>query len=83
MADWRPLLVVVGRMVKYAREAQGLSQTALAARAGVHVKGVREIEHGRGNPAFPTLARLVRDGLRISPTDLIVAAEREVSEPAP
>lgn len=39
MPDWRPLLAIVGRQVKHEREARGMTQTALAERAGVRVGG--------------------------------------------
>ncbi len=83
MSDWRSLLAIVGRQVKHEREAQGMTQTALAERAGVRVARVREIEHGRGNPAFPALDHLVRIGLHIPLSDLIAAAEREASNELP
>ena len=83
MPDRRPLLVIVGRQVKQEREAQGMMQTTLAERAGMRVALLREIEHGRGNPAFPALDRLVRVGLRIPLSDLIAAAEREASNELP
>jgi hypothetical protein len=48
-----------GRMLRYARRSAGLSQRALAARAGVPQPAVARIERGRVSPSVDTLDRLL------------------------
>jgi len=53
-----------GRL-KALRAAAGLSQSALAERAGLSVSAVRQFEYGRREPAFGTLVKLAK-GLGVS-----------------
>src|SRR4051794_29657762 len=48
-----------GEMVRRIREAQGVSQQALARRAGTSQAAVSDIERGRGSPSFETVERLL------------------------
>jgi predicted nucleotidyltransferase/DNA-binding XRE family transcriptional regulator len=48
-----------GDLLREARKRSGLSQTELAARAGVTQSVVSEYEAGKRQPAVPTLARLL------------------------
>ncbi|MGE0157971.1 MAG: multiprotein-bridging factor 1 family protein [Gemmatimonadales bacterium] len=74
MADaWSP-----GALVRKAREAAGLSQRALAARAGTAQSVVARIELGRTAPTTDTLERL----LHAAGSDLrIELVERPVLDP--
>ncbi len=47
-----------GERLKALRAAAGLSQPALADRAGVSVSAVRQFEYGLREPAFGTLVKL-------------------------
>jgi len=49
-----------GRLVLDARIAAGLTQEALAARAGLSARGIQNLEHDLRRPYPDTLARLVR-----------------------
>lgn len=49
----------IGREVRRARTALGLTQSRLAARAGVSLPTVQNVEAGRANPAHATLCRLL------------------------
>ena len=50
----------IGREVRWARRALGLSQVAFAARARVSLPTLQNVEAGRANPAFSTLRLLLR-----------------------
>ena len=54
-----------GARLLHFREARGLTQEALARRAGLSAKFVSEIENGRTNPSINVVARLVEDGLEL------------------
>ena len=56
--------------LRAAREAAHLTQGALAAAAGAHVKEVREWESGRRVPQVQAVAALAR-ALHVSPLDLL------------
>ncbi len=49
----------IGREVRRARNALRLTQARLAARAGVSLPTVQNVEAGRANPAHSTLCRLL------------------------
>ncbi len=54
-------LTALGREIKRRREARGLTQPALAKRAGIAVSYLAKLEGGaRLSPSFPTVARLAR-----------------------
>jgi transcriptional regulator with XRE-family HTH domain len=62
------------RLVRLARQRRGLSQAALADRAGTSQPVISAYEHGRRDPTTGTLRRLVaasgeRLELRLAPSD--------------
>jgi transcriptional regulator with XRE-family HTH domain len=50
----------LGQQIRSRRQAQGLSQAALAAKAGVSRVFVEKIEAGARTPSWGTLGRLAR-----------------------
>jgi transcriptional regulator with XRE-family HTH domain len=50
----------LARRIKDLREARGLSQEALAAKAGIHRVSLANIERGAKEPTFDTLERLAK-----------------------
>lgn len=52
------LHAIVGQNVRTARLAQELSQSQLASYAGISLRYLREIEHGRANALLPLIERL-------------------------
>jgi transcriptional regulator with XRE-family HTH domain len=70
------LLRLIGEAIQAERTARGLTVADLAARADTTPSRVSGIEEGRGNPDFLTLDAVVRHGLALPLTPLIVAAER-------
>ncbi|BCV23812.1 helix-turn-helix domain-containing protein [Gelria sp. Kuro-4] len=69
---------VCGRKLKAAREARGLSLSALAAAARVSSSYLSEVEHGRKSPSLPVLRRLAA-ALNLAPADLIAAEARDTA----
>jgi transcriptional regulator with XRE-family HTH domain len=65
--------VLVGERIRARREALGLSQAELAARAGIDISTFSKLENGRSGDRGPTLSRLyqVARALRIPAADLI------------
>ena len=59
-------LVLLGKRIRDARKKCGLTQKELAAQTGLAVKTVQDIEKGRKNPTYETLARLM-ERLGVSP----------------
>ena len=59
MADESSTTASAGALLREARTRAGLSQAALASRAGVTQSVISVYESGRRQPAFPTLAALV------------------------
>src|SRR5690348_10998789 len=58
-----------GDRLRRAREAAGLSQEALAERAGVSARGISDLERGlRRQPRLETVRRLA-DALRLDPSE--------------
>jgi transcriptional regulator with XRE-family HTH domain len=55
--------VDVARRLRELREQAGLTQEAIAHRAGMTAKYVSQVETGRSNPSVAALASLVEDGL--------------------
>jgi transcriptional regulator with XRE-family HTH domain len=53
------LVVTPGALIKAVRRRRDLTQSQLAARAGTSQPVVSAYEHGRRDPSFMTLARLV------------------------
>jgi len=61
---------MAGRMVRYARRRAGLTQRALAAKAGIPQETIARIERGRVDPRLGTLDRLLEAcqfGLEVMP----------------
>lgn len=58
--DARPelLMAAVGAQVKRLRGEQGMTMEELSRRSGVSIGLISQIERGRGNPSFNTLAQL-------------------------
>lgn len=59
-------LALLGKRIREARKDCGLTQQELADQTGLAVKTVQDIEKGRKNPPYETLARLL-DRLGMSP----------------
>lgn len=57
------LLAVVGKSIRAAREAAGLTQARLGSRSGIEGKYVSEIERGTRNLPLSTLHAIVKKGL--------------------
>lgn len=72
--DFNEELRLVGRAVREARKAQGLSQEALAEKAGFQRNYIGRIERGERNPNVSTLVVLGR-ALGIRPADLLAGLE--------
>ncbi|HVW17003.1 MAG TPA: helix-turn-helix transcriptional regulator [Solirubrobacteraceae bacterium] len=59
--------VALGRAIREARDARGISQEDLASASGLHRTYVGGIERGERNPAYANLLRIARAlGLRAS-----------------
>jgi transcriptional regulator with XRE-family HTH domain len=65
-----PLVEKVAARVKQLRERRGLTQEALAARAGISRAYLARIETGRHEPTLTTLERLAK-ALRVRPATLL------------
>ena len=68
----------LGRAIRRAREARGLSQEALAERCGLHRTYVGGIERGERNPSYTNILRIA-EALGERAAQLIAAAERDRS----
>jgi transcriptional regulator with XRE-family HTH domain len=60
----------LGRNVRRAREAAGLTQEGVASRCGVHATEVSRIEAGKRDPRVTTVERLAK-ALGVSASDLL------------
>jgi transcriptional regulator with XRE-family HTH domain len=67
--------------LKALREENGLSQPALAERAGIGVSTLRQFEYGRREPTYGTLVKLA-SGLGVSLSAFDVRPSRTESAPA-
>ena len=67
MLEWRS---IVGKNVRLARQAIGLTQEQLALDAGLDLTYVGGIERGRRNPTVMALAKIAA-ALRVEPADLL------------
>lgn len=54
-------LEALGQAFREARKGAGLTQQALAERAGVHVATIKRIESGRVDPAYGRMFALARE----------------------
>jgi transcriptional regulator with XRE-family HTH domain len=61
--------VLLGRAVRDARMAQGLTQKQVAERTGVHVTYISDIERGARNPSWKTIVSLAA-GMGVSTADI-------------
>lgn len=68
-----------GRSVRQHRTEVGLSQEALADRAGIHRTYIGGIERGERNPTLLMIHRLAR-ALGIPPTRLLEPEERQTAK---
>lgn len=73
------LLNSFGSVVTELRHAAGLSQEALADRAGVHRTYVSQLERGLKSPTLTVLFKL-GDALAVRPSKLLLMLERIVDE---
>lgn len=65
----------VGLALKQIREREGLTQEAVAERAGVHITWVTQIERGYRNPTVVSVAKIA-GGLDVSVAEVFALAER-------
>jgi transcriptional regulator with XRE-family HTH domain len=68
----------LGRAVRDARRARGISQEDLASRCGLHRTYVGGIERGERNPSYTNVLRLA-DALGMRASELLAAAEKLTS----
>jgi transcriptional regulator with XRE-family HTH domain len=66
----KPELVALGLRVRELREAAGLTQEAVAKRAGLHWTFIGQIERGERNLTYQSLLKLAR-GLGVPPAELM------------
>lgn len=69
----------LGQAIRSYRQEQGLSQEELGRRLRVSFRRIGELERGRANPTFKTLAR-VANGLGIPLSDLFRRYERFLAQ---
>ncbi|MFE5793966.1 helix-turn-helix domain-containing protein [Streptomyces sp. NPDC056503] len=72
----------IGRALREARKAQGISLRALAAETGISASLLSQVENGKSQPSVSTLYTLV-SRLRISLDDLLGLDADESPEPSP
>jgi transcriptional regulator with XRE-family HTH domain len=72
-------MTVAARLVRYARRRAGLSQRALAQRAGVPQSTVARIELGRLIPRIDTLERILRATGRTLTSEPVLGAGEDLS----
>jgi transcriptional regulator with XRE-family HTH domain len=65
-----PILRILGQTVAKYRQAKGLSQEALAEKAGLHRTYLSDIERGVRNPGIKNVVRLAK-ALGISTAELV------------
>jgi transcriptional regulator with XRE-family HTH domain len=75
-ANTPAILVAFGRAVRDLRLSRGLSQEALAERAGLHRTYIGGIERGERNVSLVNIG-LLSDALSVDLATLMAAAERE------
>jgi transcriptional regulator with XRE-family HTH domain len=67
----------IGKKVRSIRQANGISQIALAKKAGIAQSTLSYIENGRKNPQFETLAAICK-ALNISMLELLTYNEPDI-----
>ncbi len=60
---------LIGRRIKEARQAKGLSQEALSEKIGMSAKYLSSVERGKENPTLDTLIKLA-DALEVETSEL-------------
>jgi transcriptional regulator with XRE-family HTH domain len=75
-----PATQAFGKRVRFQREAQGLSQEALATRSGVHWTFLGQVERGRRNLSLHNLLKLAQ-GLDVDPGELVRGLKPPEDEP--
>lgn len=76
-----PTTRAFGQRVRERREAQGLSQEALAARSGVHWTFLGQVERGRRNLNLHNLLKIAA-GLGVDPSELVQGLKAPDGEPS-
>lgn len=76
-SDARVLPTAFGRAIRELRTVEGLSQEALAERAGLHRTYIGGIERGERNVSLVNIG-LLADALDVSLAALMSAVEREL-----
>lgn len=70
----------IGERLRQLREARGLSQETLAARAKVSAKFISEVERATTNTSVTVLWQLAVDGLGVSLSEFFQAADGAVAD---
>ncbi len=70
----------IGERLRQLREARGLSQETLAARAKVSAKFIGEVERATTNTSVTVLWQLAVDGLGVSLSEFFQAADGAVAD---
>lgn len=65
-------LIVLGHTIREFRKRQGLSQEALAEKAGLHRTYIGSVERGERNVTVTSLSRIAK-ALGVRPADLLQA----------
>jgi transcriptional regulator with XRE-family HTH domain len=74
------LVKEVGRNIRTARHAAGITQEEASASAGISYRSFAELERGRGRPALMTLVA-VAEVLDVSVADLVAVPEKKPRVP--
>lgn len=69
--------MIAARLVRHARRAAGLSQRALASRAGLPQSTIARIELGRLSPRTDTLERILRASGRTLTSEVVLGADED------
>lgn len=70
----RSILVEFGGRVRELRKQRSLSQEALAARSGLHVTYIGQLERGKRNPSLESIEKIAK-GLEIPLPELLCLPE--------
>lgn len=79
-AETRAVLESIGANLRKLRLREGITQEALAERAGMEVRFTQRVERGKIDIAISTLARLAR-ALGVAPSVLLRPAKLEAAKP--
>ncbi|MDY0059361.1 MAG: helix-turn-helix transcriptional regulator [Myxococcota bacterium] len=71
----------IGKRIRELRRARGLSQQALAEKAGISVTYASQLERNIGNPTLSTIQQLAT-ALQVDPADIIRQAEGSAEDEA-